>query len=57
MAQGSCAVRAEPLEGMLFLTESGSARTAQRDSFYKRKAVLWQLNSDLQARIIIAQLH
>jgi hypothetical protein len=28
-------VRVEPLEGMLFLTESGSTRSVQRDLYYK----------------------
>jgi hypothetical protein len=34
MARSSCAVRVEPLEGMLFLTDSGSTRSVQRDSHY-----------------------
>jgi hypothetical protein len=33
--RSSCAVRMEPLEGMGFLTESGSIRTVQRDLCYK----------------------
>ena len=32
MTLGSCAVGVEPLEGMGFLTESGSTPTVQRDS-------------------------
>ena len=35
MARSSCAVRMEPLEGMGFLTDSGSIRTVQRDLCYK----------------------
>ncbi len=34
MALSSCAVRVESLEGMGFLTKSGSTRTVQRDSRY-----------------------
>ena len=34
MARCSCAVRVEPLEGMKFLTESGSTRAVQRDARY-----------------------